>query len=41
MTDTNIERLITPGDETATAISAPERAPLTYDALNRLVADTM
>jgi oxalate---CoA ligase len=40
MTDTTIEHLIAPYEETAVAISAPDRAPLTYGALNKLVADT-
>ncbi|NQU55853.1 MAG: AMP-binding protein, partial [Rhodospirillales bacterium] len=41
MTYTTIERLIAPGEESATAISAPGRAPLTYGALKRLVGDTI
>ncbi len=41
MTYTTIERLIAPGEESAAAISAPDRAPLTYGALKRLVGDTI
>jgi len=41
MTMTTIERLIARGEQSATAISAPDRAPLTYGALNHLVADTI
>ncbi|MBT4934435.1 MAG: AMP-binding protein [Rhodospirillaceae bacterium] len=41
MTDTTIEHLIAPFEQSAAALNAPDRDPLTYGALNQLVADTI